>query len=127
MLLNGQAIGSYPSSNSCDTPLSDSDQDSNPGFGDDMPETTDSSFRAACFNIRMIAINESCFSVPAFMELQAEDEFCSRKIELIKMKDSRAKDSGYLLKKKILMKQKQTRDKQFYCVICVPKVLVKPL
>ena len=90
-------------------------------------ETTDSSFKAACFNIRLIAINESCFSIPAFMELQTEDEFCFRKIELIKKKDSRTLDSGYFLKRNILMRKMQTRDMQFYNVICVPQVIVKPL
>ena len=104
--------------------LSDSDGELS---DDEMNKTTDSSFRTACYNIRLIAINESCFSIPAFMELQSEDEFCSRKIELIKKKDSRAKNSGFFLKRNILMRQMQTRDSQFYNVICVPQKIVKPL
>ena len=75
----------------------------------------------------MIAINESCFTIPAFRELQAEDEFCSNKIELIKQKDLRTKGSGFSLKRNILMRSVQTKDMQDYLVICVPKAVVKPL
>ena len=107
-----------------ETELSDSDTET---MDDEMNKTTDSSFRTACYNIRLIAINESCFSIPAFMEMQSKDEFCSRKIELVKKKDSRTKNSGYFIKRNILMRQMQTRDEQFYNVICVPQVIVKPL
>ena len=80
--------------------------DSDSGIAeDDDVHTTDSSFKAACFNIRLIAINESSFSKEAFVELQSEDEFCSDKIGLLKQKDMRTSNSGYFLKKKILMRQ----------------------
>jgi hypothetical protein len=82
-------------------------------------ETTDSSFIAACFNIRMIAVNESSFSLEAFMELQSDDEFCLSKIKLINQKDAKVRESGYFLKRKILMKQMQMRDLQLYSVICI--------
>ena len=94
---------------------------------DDENNTTDSSFRAACFNIRLIVVNESCFSLPAFIDLQEKDEFCSKKIELLKQKETRVKESGFFLKRRILMRQMQTRDGQMYNVVCVPKVLTKPL
>ena len=52
---NDDFIGEgFSSLNTNDTSLSDTDQDSNPDLESDMPETTDSSFRAACFNIRMM-------------------------------------------------------------------------
>ena len=90
-------------------------------------ETTDSSFKAACFNIRLIAINESCFSIEAFVQLQIEDEFCYSKRELIKIKNKRTSESGYFLKRNILMRKMHTKDAQFYNVICVPRIIVKPL
>jgi hypothetical protein len=43
--------------------------------------TTDSSFKAACYNVKLVAINESSFSLEAFQLLQREDSFCSEKIE----------------------------------------------
>ncbi len=113
----------FESLNTDEVDLSDSESES---IDNDL-ETTDSSFKSACFNIRLIAINESCFSVEAFTELQSQDEFCSHKLELIKKKDSRVKSAGYFLKRNILMRQMQTKDMQTYSVICVPQVLVKPL
>ena len=111
------------------TSLSDVDNETDEDeiVTDSDVRTTDSSFKAAVYNIRMIAINESSFSIPAYMEMQADDEFCSRKIALVKAKDSRAKSSGYFLKRGILMRQLQTRDKQDYNVVCVPQILVKSL
>ena len=112
------------------TPISDDDDhtDSDSLMSDDDVKTTDSSFKAAVYNIRkIIAINDSAFSVEAFKELQAKDEFCSRKIGLIQAKDARAKGSGYFLKRGILMRQMQTRDEQYYTVVCVPEALVQPL
>ena len=94
---------------------------------DETRVTTDSSFKAACFNIQLVAINESSFTIPAFIELQSKDEFCSKKIELINIKDSRVRDSNYFLKRKILMRKMETKDAQIYNVICVPRVIVKPL
>jgi hypothetical protein len=49
--------------------LLESDEESK----DNNLETTDSSFKSACFSVRLIAINKSCFSVEAFTELQSED------------------------------------------------------
>ena len=100
-----------------DTESSDSDE----------TETTDSSVRVASFNVRLIAINESCFSLQAFAALQRQDDFCSEKIDLVKRKDTRTLNTGYFLKRNILMRQMSTRDSQTFNVICVPRVLVKPL
>ena len=105
-------------------PLSDSEVP--PSDEEDM-NTTDSSFKAAIYNIKLVAINESVFSIPAFIELQANDEFCSRKIGLIKGKDVRTKSSGYFLKRNILMRQMETKDLQYYSVLCIPQILIKPL
>jgi hypothetical protein len=112
------------------TPVSDADDQSGSDslVSDDDVKTTDSSFKAAVYDIRrIVAINDSAFTTEAFIELQANDEFCSRKIGLIKAKDARAKSSGYFLKKNILMRQMQTRDHQYYNVVCVPESLVQPL
>ena len=111
------------------TPVSDVDDqtDGDSVMSDDDVRTTDSSFKAAVYDIKLVAINESAFSVEAFMDLQAKDEFCSRKIELIKAKDTRVKGSGYFLKRNILMRQMETRDHQYYNVVCVPSSLVQPL
>jgi len=91
------------------------------------PRTTDSSFRSVHFNIRFMAINDSCFSVEAFREAQAEDRFCSRIIEALKNRDPELKDKGYFCKHRILMRQFCTEDGQVYNVICVPKSLTRPL
>jgi hypothetical protein len=105
----------------------DTSDDETTSSDDTGYETTDSSFKVACFNIRLVAINESSFSIPAFVELQNQDEFCSAKIKLIEQKDTRTRESGYFLKRKILMRQLQTRDGQLYTVVCVPQVLTHPL
>ena len=94
---------------------------------DEINQTTDSSFKAACYNIRLVAINESCFSLDAFSDMQHQDEFCSAKLELIKKKDQNVIKSGYFVKRKILMRKMETRDGQVYNVVCVPKILIKPL
>ena len=109
--------------------IGDSEQTNSEEIESEVDEvrTTDSSFKAAVYNIRMVAINESVFSIPAFIELQSKDEFCQRKIDLIKAKDNRTKSSGYFMKRGILMRQMQTKDMQNYYVICVPQALVKPL
>jgi hypothetical protein len=52
--------------------------------------TTDSSFKAACYNVKLMAINESSFSLEAFADLQQKDAFCSEKIELLRKKNSKA-------------------------------------
>ena len=105
----------------------DSDDEDSDMSDDEINGTTDSSFRPACYNIRLIAINDSCFSASAFADMQEQDEFCAGKIELIRAKNSRVKESGYFLKRKILMRKMHTRDGQEYQVICIPKVLRKPL
>ena len=94
---------------------------------DEINQTTDSSFKAACYNIRLVAINESCFSLDAFSDMQHQDEFCSNKLELIKKKDPNVIKSGYFVKRKILMRKMETRDGQVFNVVCIPKILIKPL
>ena len=113
--------------NHSETDTSIETSDSEDEFPDTFSETTDSSLRTAQYNVRMIAVNESCFTLPAYAELQRQDEFCSGKIDLIKKKDTRTRESGYFLKRNILMRQMQTRDLQTYNVVCVPRSLVKPL
>jgi len=89
-------------------------------------ETTDSSFKVAQHYVRLIALNESCFSLEAFKDMQSKDEFCSDKIKLIKQKDQRTKGSGYFMKRNILMRQMHTGPQQ-YNVLCIPRTLVEPL
>ena len=93
----------------------------------EITNTTDSDILTASYNVRLLAINESCFTLPAFAELQRQDEFCSDKIALLKRKNSRPQQSGYFMKRNILMRQMKTKDAQEYNVICVPRILVKPL
>ena len=107
---------------------SDSDSDTETSESEtEFSDTTDNSLRTASYNIRLIAMNEPCFTLPAFADLQKQDEYCSGKIDLLKKKDIRTQQSGYFIKRNILMRKMQTRDGQQYEVICVPRVLVKPL
>ena len=94
---------------------------------DEVEGTTDSSFKAACYNVKLVAINESSFSLEAFQELQQKDPFCSEKLDQLKKKQVKAVDAGYFLKRKILMRKMETADGQINNVLCVPLVLVKSL
>ena len=89
--------------------------------------TTDSSFKAACYNVKLVAINESSFSLEAFQELQQKDPFCSEKLDQLKKKQVKVIEAGYFLKRKVLMRKMQTTDGQENNVLCVPLVLVKSL
>ena len=128
--------GIYPflSNKDLTTEISDSDSEAgksdpedNDDSEDELADTTNSSVRTARYNIRLITINESCFTLTAFADLQGQDEFCSGKIDLCKKKDSRTNGAGFFMKKGILMRSMHTKDQQTYNVICVPQVLVKPL
>ena len=101
--------------------------DSGSESDEEVEGTTDSSFKAACYNIRLVAINESSFSLEAFRELQLNDLFCSEKLDQLKKKRSKAAEAGYFIKKKILMRRMETADGQVNNVLCVPFVLVRPL
>jgi hypothetical protein len=125
-ILPADSLSMYSESYHSCTDSEHSDSDESPE-ADEINATTDSSFRPACFNIRLVAINESCFSTSAFIEMQKNDEFCSYKIELVRTKDARINGSGYFMKKKILMREMHTRDGQIYNVICIPLILRKPL
>jgi len=93
----------------------------------DIDDTTDSVYKAACFNIKLVALNESCFSFPAFADMQRKDEYCSIKFDLLKKKDNRTINAGYFLKKGVLLRKMETKDKQPFEVLCIPRVLVRPL
>jgi len=110
------------------TVMEDSDiTDSGIESESDAEGTTDSSFKAACYNIRLVAINESSFSLEAFQELQQKDAFCSEKLDQLKKKQVKAIEAGYFLKRKILMRRMETSDGQISNVLCIPLILVKPL
>ena len=94
---------------------------------DEVEGTTDSSFKAACYNVKLVAVNESSFSLEAFQELQQKDSFCSDKLDQLRKKQVKAIEAGYFLKKKILMRKMETADGQINNVLCVPLVLVKSL
>ena len=90
-------------------------------------ETTDSRFKLAYYNVRMIAINDSSFSYPSFLALQKDDEFCQLKIELVDKKDIKTINQGYLKKRGILMRKFTTKDGQVYYTVCIPINLVPAL
>ncbi len=102
------------------TVMEDSDlTDSGVESESDAEGTTDSSFKAACYNIRLVAINESSFSLEAFQELQQKDAFCSEKLDQLKKKQVKAIEAGYFLKRKILMRRMETSDGQISNVLCI--------
>ena len=105
--------------------LSDTSDDDE--LENELQGTTDSSFKAACYNVKLVAVNETSFSLEAFAEMQQNDSFCSEKLELMKRKNSKAIAAGYFLKKKILMRKMESVDGQINNVLCIPQILVKPL
>ena len=105
--------------------LSDSSEDDD--LDSELQGTTDSSFKAACYNVKLVAVNETSFSLEAFSEMQQEDTFCSEKLGLLRKKNSKVIEAGYFLKKKILMRKMETADGQINNVLCIPQILVKPL
>ena len=90
-------------------------------------DTTDSKFKLAYYNIRTIAINNSCFTYGSFLALQKDDEFCQMKIELVEKNDIRTINQGYLKKRGLLMRKFTTRDGQVYYTVCIPIALVPAL
>ena len=104
-----------------------SETSSSSNFEGSEPLTTDSSFRKAALNIRLLVINDSTFTLEAFREAQDEDEFCSKQIKGICEKDLNVTSKGYFLKRKILLRQLKTRDGQEFDVVCVPRSLVDVL
>jgi len=109
----------------------DSDDDSYPSSVEtpfsDGPNTTDSSFKAARYNIRTIIINDHCFTFEAFRGAQEEDEFCGKKMEELAKKNPATIKAKYFKKKGILMRELSTKDGQIIQVVCVPASLVGPL
>jgi hypothetical protein len=89
--------------------------------------TTDSKFKLAYYNIRTIAINNSCFTYSSFLALQKDDEFCQAKRELVEKNDIKTINQGYLKKRGLLMRKFTTRDGQVYYTVCSPMVLVPAL
>jgi hypothetical protein len=89
--------------------------------------TTDSKFKLAYYNIRTIAINNSCFTYSSFLALQKDDEFCQAKRELVEKNDIKTINQGYLKKRGLLMRKFTTRDGQVYYTVCIPMVLVPAL
>ena len=104
-----------------------SDTSDNDDLENEIKGTTDSSFKAACYNVKLVAVNESSFSLEAFAEMQQKDVFCLDKIELVRKKNNKVLDAGYFLKKKVLMRKMETADGQVNNVLCIPQILVKPL
>jgi len=111
--------------------LSDESELSETSDNDDLENeikgTTDSSFKAACYNVKLVAVNETSFSLEAFAEMQQKDTFCSDKIELVRKKNNKVLEAGYFLKRKVLMRKMETADGQINNVLCIPQMLVKPL
>ena len=88
---------------------------------------TDDDFLSVKYNIRMITLNDGCFTMEAFKGAQMDDEICKEVIESLKSKQDKYKEKGYYLKLGLLMRQFTTKDGQTYDVVCVPKRLVKAL
>ena len=97
----------------------------------DNPATTNGELKAIYYNIRMIAFNDSYFTIEAFAQAQKDDKFCSKIVRLILEKDPVVKAKGFFNKKIgkqiILMRQFVSKDKEMYKVVCVPISLVKYL
>jgi hypothetical protein len=90
-------------------------------------ETTDSGFKLAYYNVRLVAINNSCFSYPSFLALQEDDEFCNSKMQLVERNDIRVINQGFLKKRGLLIKKSTTVDGQVYYTVCIPRSLVPSL
>ena len=91
---------------------------------DDEDEVADSCFMEA----QLVQLNEGCFSEDAFQAAQEEDPELYKIISAIKSKkDVEYQNRGYFIKKKVLMRQRSTRDGQEYEVVCVPRRIVGSL
>jgi hypothetical protein len=90
-------------------------------------ETTDGKMKTIGYCIRMLAINNSCFSYRSFLALQEDDEFCQEKLELVKKNDLKIIRQGFLKKKGLLMRKFTTSDGQVYYTVCIPRVIVPAL
>jgi len=90
-------------------------------------DTTDSRFKQAYHNVRIIAINDSCFSYPSFLALQKDDEFCQAKLDLVQKSEIKAINQGYLKRRGLLMRKFTTNEGQVYYTVCIPEALVPAL
>ena len=87
----------------------------------------DSHVPTADGEIRFITINDNIFSIDAFSELQLGDEFCLEKFQGVKNKVPDVINSGYFVKKRILMRKMSSKEGHQFDVVCVPRALVKAL
>jgi hypothetical protein len=90
-------------------------------------DTTDSRFKLAYYNVRVIAINDSCFSYSSFLALQKDDEFCEAKLDLVQKNDIKTINQGYLKRRGLLMRKFTTNDGQVYYTVCIPAALIPAL
>ncbi len=90
-------------------------------------ETTDGKMKSIGYYIRMLAINNSCFSYASFLALQEDDEFCQEKLELVQKNNLKTIWQGFLRKKSLLMRKFTTADGQVYYTVCIPRALVPAL
>ena len=97
----------------------------------DEDVTTDGEMKVILYSIRMIAFNDSYFTVQAFAEAQAEDDFCYKIMQQLQNKNPVTKAKGYFGKKvgkhAILMRRFLSNDNESYTVVCVPQSLVSYL
>jgi hypothetical protein len=77
--------------------------------------------------INFLSLHNNVFSIEAFSELQMHDEFCLQKLIALKNAQPDVINSGYFIKKKILMRHMSTSDGQKFDVVCTPKAIIKPL
>ena len=99
-----------------------SDDESNPGS-----DPGEKNLEEDSGEINFVSINDNIFSLEAYSELQVQDDFCFSKIKGVKEKVADVINSGYFIKKRVLMRQMSTNDGQKFNVVCVPKTIVKPL
>ena len=86
--------------------------------------TTDGSVRGVAYNIRFMTLNDSSFSLEAFIAAQDVDEFCMKLRKKLKRGSRSVERRGFYLKKGVLMRQFTTKDGQTCHTICVPRSLV---
>ena len=86
--------------------------------------TTDGSVKSVAYNIRFMTLNDSAFSLEAFIEAQENDKFCFKLRQKLKKGSRSVERRGFYFKKGVLMRQFTTKDGQAYHTICVPLSLV---
>jgi len=89
--------------------------------------TTDGDVKSMAYNVRFMTLNDTAFSLDAFIHAQESDPFCSKLMKRLKKGSRVIARRGFFLKKGVLKRQFTTKDGQIYTTICVPQSLVNIL